>query len=79
VPEPEIERVGFRKSGIVFLNEGFMKFLVEVAVVAGAYVAGCVSPAVGRKLKAELAKGKAELAKIKAEDDAYVKSVEKKF
>ena len=56
-----------------------MKFLVEVAIVAGAYVAGCVSPAVGRKLKSELAKGKAELAKIKAEDEAYVKSVEKKF
>ena len=49
-----------------------MSFLVEVAVVAGAYVAGCVSPAVGRKLKAFVAK---EEAKVKAE----TKAVEAKF
>ena len=49
-----------------------MKFLVEVAAVAGAYVAGTVSPAVGRKLKAFVAK---EEAKVKAE----TKAVEAKF
>ena len=54
-----------------------MKFLVEVAAVAGAYVAGAyvagtVSPAIGRKLKAFVAK---EEAKVKAE----TKAVEAKF
>ena len=49
-----------------------MQFLFEVAAVAGAYVAGCVSPAVGRKLKAFVAK---EEAAVKAE----VKVVEAKF
>ena len=48
-----------------------MSFLVEVAAVAGAYVAGCVSPAVGRKLKAELAKlesgAKADVSKVEAD------------
>ncbi len=36
---------------------------IEIGVVAGAYVAGCFSPAVGRKLKATLAK---EEAAVKA-------------
>ena len=50
-----------------------MSFLVEVAAVAGAYVAGCVSPAVGRKLKAFVAK---EEAKAKS---AVAKAVDAKF
>ena len=49
-----------------------MKFLVEVAAVAGAYVAGTVSPAIGRKLKAEVAKLK---AKFKADKAVVVKKL----
>ena len=49
-----------------------MTFLVEVAAVAGAFVAGTVSPSLGRKLKAFVAK---EEAKVKAE----TKAVEAKF
>jgi uncharacterized phage protein gp47/JayE len=49
-----------------------MSFLVEVAAVAGSYVAGCVSLAVGRAIKKFLAK---EEAAVKAE----VKAVEAKF
>ena len=49
-----------------------MKFLVEVAAVAGAYVAGTVSPAIGRKLKAEV-------AKLKGDVKADVSKVEAKF
>ena len=56
-----------------------MKFLVEVAVVAGAYVAGCVSPAIGRKLKAFFAKenaaAKSAVAKIDATLDADLKKL----
>jgi outer membrane murein-binding lipoprotein Lpp len=56
-----------------------MTFLVEVAAVAGAYVAGCVSPAVGRKLKAEVAKlkgdVKADVSKVEADAKAEVKKV----
>jgi hypothetical protein len=56
-----------------------MSFLVEVAAVAGAYVAGCVSPAVGRKLKAFVAKkeaaAKAEVAKVDAKVDAELKKL----
>lgn len=56
-----------------------MSFLVEVAAVAGAYVAGCVSPAVGRKLKAfvakEEAKVKADVSKVEAEAKAEVKKL----
>ena len=48
-----------------------MSFLVEVAAVAGAYVAGTVSPAIGRKLKAEVAKlngdVKADVSKVEAD------------
>jgi hypothetical protein len=35
--------------------------LMEIVVIAAAYVAGTVSPAIGRKLKAELAKGEADV------------------
>jgi hypothetical protein len=49
-----------------------MQFLFEVAAVAVAFVAGTVSPSLGRKLKAFVAK---EKAKIKAE----TKAVEAKF
>jgi hypothetical protein len=56
-----------------------MSFLVEVAAVAGAYVAGCVSPAVGRKLKAFLAKeeaaAKSAVAKVDAKLDAELKKL----
>ena len=61
-----------------------MKFLVEVAAVAGAYVAGtyvagCVSPAVGRKLKAFFAKeeaaAKSAVAKIDAKLDTELKKL----
>ena len=56
-----------------------MSFLVEVAVVAGAYIAGTVSPAIGRKIKAEVAKVKAEAAKLKADAKVDVTAVEKKL
>ena len=56
-----------------------MSFLVEVAAVAGAYVAGCVSPAVGRKLKAFVAKeeaaAKSAVAKIDAKLDTELKKL----
>ena len=56
-----------------------MKFLVEVAAVDGAYVAGTVSPAIGRKLKAEVAKlkgdVKADVSKVEADAKAEVKKV----
>ena len=56
-----------------------MQFIFEVAAVAGAYVAGCVSPAVGRKLKAffakEEAKVKADVSKVEAEAKAEVKKL----
>ena len=56
-----------------------MSVLVEVAVVAGAYVAGTVSPAIGRKIKAFLAKeeaaAKAEVAKLDAKVDAGLKKL----
>ena len=56
-----------------------MSFLVEVAAVAGAYVAGTVSPAIGRKLKAELAKlkgdVKADVSKVEAGAKADVKKL----
>ena len=56
-----------------------MQFLVEVAAVAGAYVAGTVSPAIGRKLKAELAKlkgdVKADVSKVEAGAKADVKKL----
>ena len=50
-----------------------MKFLVEVAAVAGAYVAGCVSPAVGRSIKKFFS---VEEAKLKADVTADVAKVE---
>ena len=56
-----------------------MSFLVEVAAVAGVYVAGTVSPAIGRKIKAEVAKVKAEAAKLKADAKVDVTAVEKKL
>ena len=49
-----------------------MKFLVKFAFYGVAYVAGTVSPAVGRKLKAELAKLK---AKFEADKAAVVKKL----
>ena len=56
-----------------------MSFLVEVAAVAGAYVAGCVSPAVGRKLKAFVAKkeaaAKSAVAKVDAKLDVDLKKL----
>jgi hypothetical protein len=56
-----------------------MSFLVEVAAVAGAYVAGTVSPAIGRKLKAFVAKeevaAKSAVAKIDAKLDAELKKL----
>ena len=65
-----LARVSFSVTNVD--EGGSMKFLVEVAAVAGAYVAGTVSPAIGRKLKAFVAK---EEAKVKAE----TKAVEAKF
>jgi len=57
-----------------------MSFLVEVAAVAGAYVAGTVSPAIGRKLKAFVAKEeaavKADVSKVEADAKADVSKVE---
>ena len=50
-----------------------MKFLVEVAAVDGAYVAGCVSPAVGRSIKKFFS---AEEAKLKGDVKADVSKVE---
>ena len=56
-----------------------MSFLVEVAVVAGAYIAGTVSPAIGRKLKAEVAKlkgdVKADVSKVEADAKVEVKKL----
>jgi hypothetical protein len=56
-----------------------MSFLVEVTAVAGAYVAGCVSPAVGRAIKKFLAKeeveAKSAVAKVDAKLDAELKKV----
>ena len=56
-----------------------MKFLVEVAAVAGAYVAGTVSPAIGRKLKAFVAKenaaAKSAVAKVDAKLDVDLKQL----
>ena len=56
-----------------------MTFLVEVAAVAGAYVAGTVSPAIGRKLKAEVAKlkgdVKADVSKVEAGAKVEVKKL----
>jgi len=56
-----------------------MSFLVEVAAVAGAYVAGTVSPAIGRKLKALVAKEeaavKADVSKVEADAKADVKKL----
>jgi hypothetical protein len=46
--------------------------IIEIGAIAAAYVAGCVSPAVGRKLKAALAKGEAT---VKAD----VQAAEKKL
>ena len=56
-----------------------MSFLVEVAAVAGAYIAGTVSPAIGRKLKAEVAKlksdVKADVSKVEADAKVEVKKL----
>ena len=56
-----------------------MKFLVEVAAVAGAFVAGTVSPSLGRKLKAFVAKenaaAKSAVAKVDAKLDADLKKL----
>jgi hypothetical protein len=56
-----------------------MTFLVEVAAVAVAFVAGTVSPSLGRKLKAfvakEEAKVKADVSKVEADAKAEVKKV----
>jgi len=49
---------------------------VEIAVIAAAYVAGTVSPAVGRKIKAFVAK---EKAAAKAEVKVVETQVEKKL
>jgi membrane-associated protease RseP (regulator of RpoE activity) len=52
---------------------------VEIAVVAAAYVAGTVSPAVGRKIKAfvdkEIAAAKADVFKAEADVKADVKKL----
>ena len=56
-----------------------MKFLVEVAAVAVAFVAGTVSPSLGRKLKAFVAKenvvAKSAVAKVDAKLDADLKKL----
>ena len=56
-----------------------MSFLVEVAAVAGAFVAGTVSPSLGRKLKAFFAKeeaaAKSAVAKIDAKLDTELKKL----
>ena len=46
---------------------------VEIAVVAAAYVAGTVSPAIGRKIKAFLAKEKAAAKADVSKAEADVK------
>ena len=56
-----------------------MTFLVEVAAVAVAFVAGTVSPSLGRKLKAFAAKkeaaAKSAVAKVDAKLDADLKKL----
>lgn len=49
-----------------------MTFLVEVAAVAVAFVAGTVSPSLGRKLKAFVAKENASAKSTVAKIDATV-------
>ena len=56
-----------------------MTFLVEVAAVAVAFVAGTVSPSLGRKLKTEFAKlkgdVKADVSKVEADAKVEVKKL----
>jgi len=47
---------------------------MEIAVIAAAYVAGTVSPAIGRKLKAELAKGEADVKADASKAEAAAKA-----